>query len=256
MKKLVIPIWKPVGWTPLESILEFKKNNPEYDVVKISYAGRLDPMAEGILLLLIGEENKKRKEYEKLNKKYESEIILGISTDSFDALGIIYNIKLSLPAKDDVDKCLRAFVGRQDQTYPPYSSKPVKGRPLFWWAKNNRLSEIKIPKKKIEITSIKLESIKKINATKLFKDAEKRIKKVKGDFRQAKILEIWEKFADKHKHQEFLKIRILVTCLSGVYIRRLASDIGEKLGTGGFALSITRTSVGNYTLNDTMDIRR
>ena len=50
-------------------------------------------MAEGVLLLLVGDENKKRKEYEKLSKEYESGIVLGITTDSFDALGIINDVK-------------------------------------------------------------------------------------------------------------------------------------------------------------------
>ena len=57
---------KAIGETPLELILKFKRKNPEYENEKIAYAGRLDPMADGLLLLLLGEENKKRKSYEDL----------------------------------------------------------------------------------------------------------------------------------------------------------------------------------------------
>ena len=64
MQKVLL-LKKKVGETPLEIISEFKKNNLEYQNQKLGYAGRLDPMAEGLLLVLIGEECKKRKEYEK-----------------------------------------------------------------------------------------------------------------------------------------------------------------------------------------------
>ena len=64
----VIPVYKPLGLTPLQAIVKFKKLFPDYANEKISYAGRLDPMAEGLLLLLVGEENKQRNEYEDLSK--------------------------------------------------------------------------------------------------------------------------------------------------------------------------------------------
>ena len=49
----VINIYKPPGITPLELIYAFKKENPQYEHEKISYAGRLDPIAEWVIILLI-----------------------------------------------------------------------------------------------------------------------------------------------------------------------------------------------------------
>ena len=72
MLEKVINIYKPQGWTPLRTIVELKKLNKKYKDATISYAGRLDPMAEGVLLLLVGEENKKRKKYQDLTKVYEA----------------------------------------------------------------------------------------------------------------------------------------------------------------------------------------
>ena len=57
--KNIINIYKPVSITPLQAIEKFKLQNPCYKNQKISYPGRLDPMAQGILLLLVGNENKK-----------------------------------------------------------------------------------------------------------------------------------------------------------------------------------------------------
>lgn len=256
MNKNTIFMWKPQGWTPLKAVEEFKKKSIEYRDVKISYAGRLDPMAEGILLLLVGDENKKRRKYEGLEKVYESEIVLGISTDSFDALGIIYSIKLDrIPSKKEIEQCLEKFIGKRDQLYPPYSSKTVNGKSLIWWTKNNRLSEIEIPKKEIEIYSLSLESMEEITGDSLFKEVKTRIDRVEGNFRQGEILRVWEEFVKKNKEKELIKIKIKVSCSSGTYIRRLASDIGDSLECGAFALSIVRTSVGKYSGKDVLVIK-
>jgi len=80
---------KPLGMTPLEAIREFQRKNPKYQTTKLSFAGRLDPMAEGLLLVLEGEENKDRKRFENLDKTYEFSILFGVTTDTYDLLGKI-----------------------------------------------------------------------------------------------------------------------------------------------------------------------
>lgn len=55
----IISIYKPVGKTPLQMVEELRKRFPDIANEKLGFAGRLDPMAEGLLLVLIGEENKK-----------------------------------------------------------------------------------------------------------------------------------------------------------------------------------------------------
>ena len=88
----IILINKPISLTPLQAIRRLQSLHPELEGEKIGYAGRLDPMAEGLLLLLVSDENKKRKEYERLPKTYEFEVLLGIETDSYDVLGIITKV--------------------------------------------------------------------------------------------------------------------------------------------------------------------
>ncbi len=250
MKK-IIPVWKRVGATPLEAIQEFRAKNPEYEKETISYAGRLDPMAEGVLILLIGDENKNRKKYENLKKEYETEIVLGITTDTFDALGIIQKTKVirqkSLGELTDV---VNSFVGKRMQKYPPYSSKPVKGKPLYWWARRNRLSEIEIPEKEIKIYSIEIKQVTVINGKKLAEQIQEKINLVRGDFRQEEILKQWENFGKRHKKDSYQVLKLKIACSSGTYIRHLASDIGEKLVCGAFCLSIFRTRVGVYNLQN------
>ena len=102
-KQVTITLYKNRGETPLECLDRFKKENPEYEEVgpqgtlvrhdfaksKMTYAGRLDPLAEGLLLVLVGEECKKKEKYLGLDKEYEVDVLFGFATDTYDVLGIL-----------------------------------------------------------------------------------------------------------------------------------------------------------------------
>ena len=259
----VIPIYKALGDTPYQTVQKFKKRFPEYTDTKISYAGRLDPMAEGLLLLLTGEENKNRKDYESLPKTYQFTILLGIETDSYDTLGKIVHFSYSsfhLKTFNEIGKSmkndkwrmkniLRSFVGKHKQPYPPYSSKAVRGRPLYWWARHNRLNEIEIPKKEIEIYNLDLLSTKRIKIQELRNKVQDDIKKVAGNFRQEQILKSWGQFFESTHISSVPIFNFKISCSSGTYVRGLAHEIGKKLDCGAIALSIKRTSVGNFNIS-------
>lgn len=245
---------KPEGYTPLMVVNQFKLKYPAYAHETISYAGRLDPMASGVLLLLVGDENKKRHEYEKQDKEYISEIVVGITTDSFDLLGMITSIGDQRIDNDSINVCLKSFTGKITQSFPPYSSKPVQGKPLFWWARQGRLDEIEIPKKNIEIYSLMLLDSENITGEILSQKVLEKISKIKGNFRQEKIAQGWKKFGKDYMDAVFLKITLRVECSSGTYIRQLASDIGKRLKSGAFAYSIKRTKVGDYSLSNVVKI--
>ena len=149
----LVPIYKPKGRTPLQIVDLVRKQFPQYQHEKIGYAGRLDPLAHGVLLLMIGEETtKQREQYLNLPKAYECEVLFGVQTDTYDALGMLLNSKLQT-TPENLDKEIKKFInpklGKQIQPYPPFSSKPVNGKPLFWWAKANKLAEITIPQREI-----------------------------------------------------------------------------------------------------------
>ncbi len=87
--------------TPLELVDRFRERNLKYGGKKMSYPGRLDPMAEGVLLVLVGDENKKMDNYMKLDKEYVAEILIGLSTDSLDLLGVVDDLKIANKEKKD-----------------------------------------------------------------------------------------------------------------------------------------------------------
>lgn len=253
--KQIFNVFKPLGKTPLQVVNELKRKYPEFEKEKIGYAGRLDPMADGVLLLLVGEENKKRKNYENLPKEYTAQILFGIETDTYDQLGIV--TKISNPKsinKNTLKLVIKKFIGKHIQPYPPYSSQPVNGKPLFYWARQNKLTEIEIPTKEIEIYSLDLQSIEKTPMNLIIQQIQDNIAKVTGDFRQEEIRQTWTKYLTDNKNDFFSIVEIKISCSSGTYIRSIAHKLGQKLKTGAFALSIQRTKVGQYTINDSLKL--
>lgn len=255
----VINIYKPVGATPLDMIKLFQKRFPEYKDVKLGYAGRLDPMAEGLLLVLAGDENKKRKDFEKLPKTYEFEIIFGISTDSYDLLGKIVEFKheeLSSDFEMGLNKVLSELIGKFNHPYPPYSSARVNGKPLFYWAREGKIKDIQIPQKEIEIYESRLLGIYYLNSVNLRKTVEEKIGKIHGEFRQKEILKDWKEFFEKYPDGIFTVATCRINCSSGTYIRSIANEIGKKLNFPACAFSIKRIAVGKYKLKDSLFFKK
>lgn len=245
MKK-VIRFNKKIGETPLEAIGRFKLAHRKYSKSKISYAGRLDPMAEGELLLLVDEENKKRRQYEKLDKEYLFEILFGIATDSGDILGVILDSENKIGvSKKKIENALLCIKERNYQYPPVFSSVPVNGKPLYYWARKKSINKIKIPKRKISVYSIELVDLYNISVKKLEKIANNRINLVNGDFRQEEILLSWKKYFSSTSSLIFKIALVKLKCSSGTYVRSIAADLGKVLKTPCLALSIKRTKVFN-----------
>ncbi len=244
LKKKIL-LYKREGETPLEALGRFRLSHKQYKDVKMTYAGRLDPMASGLLIVLVGEETKKKEKYLALDKEYEFEILFGFATDTYDILGKVLSSKnteenLTTSIKNN----LKYFTGKFVQKYPAYSSKTVKGRPLFAYAKSGQ--SVELPKREVFVKKLQFFKLRKISSLKLLANTEKRIGKVKGDFRQKEILKIWRKKLQQGK--SLLNIgSFRIKCSSGTYVRAIANDLGEKIGMPALAFSIKRTKVGKWT---------
>jgi tRNA pseudouridine(55) synthase len=241
-------VYKNLGETPFETILRFKKENPVYADEPMTYAGRLDPMAEGLLILLSGEALSQKDEYLSLPKTYEFEVLWGFETDTLDVLGLAQSRNTSLPEAEDIRKYLTQSVGKLEQKYPAYSSKRVQGKPLFQWAREGKLQEIQIPSHEVEVLAADHKSRSTVSGGELLKDIEAKIRKVKGDFRQKEILEKWIELLEDKSENLFIIDKITVTVSSGFYVRQLVSDLGKNLGTPAVTFSIKRVKVGEYTV--------
>jgi tRNA pseudouridine55 synthase len=252
MKKLqaVLKLDKKAGETPLECINRFKVENPEYEGEKMTYAGRLDPLASGVLLVLTGEECKNKEKYLNLDKEYELTILFGFSTDTMDVLGLIEEKKegavnaLGNFKKKDFEEMLSKFEKTFKQKYPRFSSKTVGGRPLFEIAKEEGISDDDIPEKEVRIKKIDFQAFGMVSRKYLHDFILESIFSVKGNFRQNMCWLKWEQVLEKFPDITLPTLTIKVKCTSGTYMRSLAKAIGEEIGFPALALKIKRIKIG------------
>ncbi len=255
----LLNVYKPIGKTPLQVIEKIKEVMPEYKEAKMSYAGRLDPLAHGVLLLMVGEGIVKRNHYLDLPKTYEFTMLYGVATDTYDYLGLLDTFKYIAPVSN-VNLIVNSFVnsnkGKQIQSYPPFSSKTVAGKPLFWWAKENRLDEIEVPQREIEVYDFDTISFDTITSEQLQKTIFNNIDLVQGDFRQSEIKEQWKKFFKVNPilPEKLPMITFRLTCSSGTYVRGIVHALGKQIGCGAIAIDILRTAVGDYKRKDALHI--
>jgi len=246
----VIILNKKEGETPLGALECFRTRHKSYNGLPMTYAGRLDPMASGVLLVLVGEEIKNKEKYLKLDKEYEFSVLFGFATDTYDILGkcvkqgLAQDLILNLLEKN-IKNNLKYFKGKLIQKYPMYSSKTVKGKPLFVYARSGE--NVEIPEREVSVKNLKFLKLRKINAKKLLENIEKRIAKVGGDFRQKEILKIWKDNL-KNKKENYFIADLKIKCSSGTYVRVVANDLGERMQIPAIAFSIKRTKVGRFSL--------
>lgn len=256
MKKSVV-LDKKVGETPLAAIRAWKVKNPEYVNIVACYAGRLDPMASGKLLVLFGKECKRLRRYTGLDKEYEIEILLDVRSDTGDVLGIPeYATKETFVGDAALKKILRAERGNHLRAYPAFSSKTVNGKPLFMYALEGSLSNIEMPKhferiyrmeciESYHISRSNLET-KIMEFLALVPRTNEPSKRLGDDFRVDTIRARWESLFKVVPERDFIVLRLKVICASGTYMRSLAGRIGASLGSKALALSIRRTKIGKY----------
>lgn len=251
--------YKRVGETPLEAIHRFREENkgqsPELDFLPITYAGRLDPLAEGLLVLLVGEEVKKKEKYLELPKTYEFEVLWGVETDSLDLLGLVVEsskskVESKIPDTEEIYKYLEKSVGKFEQMYPAYSSRPVGGKPLFEWAREGKINEVDIPKHEVEVNDAKFLGREEVSKEILKRQVLEKVSLVKGDFRQENILTEWINFFEKSSEVFFVD-KLEFTVSSGFYVRQFVSDMARSLGVKATAFSIKRTKVGDMGVANT-----
>lgn len=210
---MIYIIEKEIGFT-MNELLEQAKLL--YKTDKITYAGRLDPLAYGQVIMLTDEDIYKRDKYTCLDKIYEFNLIEGIQTDSFDILGKITN---------NININQEIIPGKYIMEYPPYSSYYIKEHKKRYWECAKLNLEVKNkPTKEIIIYNIeKTDNYTKTKSEilEIITDRILKIKNINNEFRQKEILERWETIEDKIYTISKYTIKIS----SGGYVR----TIGNKL---------------------------
>ena len=208
----ILIINKEKGCTSHDMVYKVKKIFNE----KVGHTGTLDPLAEGVLPILIGKGTLCSKYLINHDKKYIVNLALGQKTETADLEGKIIEEK-NIPDKSltqsKIEKVLKSFIGKQQQMPPIYSAIKVNGKKLYEYARKGQNVEIK--PRKIEIYDIKLMNI----------DAQKK------------------------------QIQFEVFCGKGTYIRSLCEDIAEKLETVGYMENLKRIQVGDFKIEESSKIQ-
>lgn len=150
----ILLIDKPNGWTSHDVVAkvrsELKRQTGEK--LKVGHTGTLDPMATGLLILVVGSYTKRASEFSKLDKVYEAEMTLGATSSTGDSEGEITPVSDAKPDESEVEKVIKSFIGEQLQTPPAYSAIKIKGQKAYDLARTGR--EVKMEPRKVTIYSI------------------------------------------------------------------------------------------------------
>lgn len=147
----IILIDKPKDYTSHDIVAIVKKISKE----KVGHTGTLDPIATGVLPLLIGKATGISKYLINHDKTYVATLKLGIKTDTADSEGkVIEEKEVPLLSNDYIIKVLNSMIGKQTQIPPIYSAIKVNGKKLYEYAREGKTVEVK--ERNIEIYNIKL----------------------------------------------------------------------------------------------------
>ena len=153
IKQGIVGVWKPKGPTSHDIVDKIRRIAREKIV---GHAGTLDPLASGVLVIAVGKAFTKKLSTEvQKEKEYVAEIKLGEESETDDAEGLKTEIKFEKqPSMTEIEGGIKKFIGEIDQTPPIYSAIKLKGKPLYEYAREGKLPEIKSRKvfvKNIEI---------------------------------------------------------------------------------------------------------
>ena len=260
---IIIPIDKPYRWTSADVIRKvkwaacrhFHKKN-----LKVGHAGTLDPLATGVLLVCIGKATKLAEALQKEGKEYLAGVSFGATTPSYDLeKAIDKEYPVECVTEESVREALPQFLGEQEQIAPLFSAKSVDGVRAYELArKQYRDAHIGKTDVMTDFDHTVAETLNKqiINISKM---------ELVSFYPEGKVSEAAPQDEDLRPnprinvvdtsalHLPLAEIRI--ACSKGTYIRALARDLGEALGSGAHLNSLERTKSGGFTVENALSVK-
>lgn len=239
------------------AIRHFGKKN-----LKVGHAGTLDPLATGILLVCLGPATKRAEELQRSAKQYIAGVTFGATTPSYDLeKDIDREYPLDGVSEESVRGLLPRFIGEQDQVAPLFSAKSVDGVRAYETArklyKAGQLTEENniLQANRINIYDLELLSFASPTAGEFFVSPERPVSTL-GHVRGRDPLDTKKNRINVADISEYAlpTAMIRVDCSKGTYIRALARDLGEALGSGAFLSSLRRTANGGFDISEALTL--
>lgn len=222
---MILNVYKEKGWTSFDVVAKVRRLLGKER--KVGHTGTLDPLAEGVLVVLTDEDTRRQNEFMNLRKEYKAVIAFGLATPSYDLefLPVVSNEQLSL---DEVLRLLKdtlpKYIGELNQVVPSYSAVKVNGKRLYKEARKGNINKKDLPVKRVSIYDLHI-----------LNSSNEKIKTNEGII-------------------NFPAVTIKIVCSSGTYVRSLANDLGEELKVKAVLVSLIRTKVGNFNVSDSKKI--
>lgn len=146
---------KPKGWTSFDVVAKVRGilKNQTGQKIKVGHTGTLDPLATGLLVLLIGNYTKQATELTKLDKTYEVVMKLGQTSSTGDEEGEKTDISEEKPSLEALQTALKGFEGEIEQIPPQFSAIKINGQRAYKLARAGK--EVKLESRKVKIYEIK-----------------------------------------------------------------------------------------------------
>lgn len=244
---------KPVGPTSVQALTALRDEDPSLSRAKLGHAGRLDPLAEGLLVVLVDDENRQARELRRADKTYEVDVIFGVDTDSFDALGLVRAARAVSVDDGAVRARCASMVGTFAQRVAPFAQVKVHGRSLISYGHAG--IDVERPTMERTLYAVTVTGWREVDGGEVEDDARRRVARVRGDFRQDLIDARWREAMRGQAGARYAVASLEVSCSSGTYMRSLAHDLGASVGVDAIAWRIRRTRAGAMTLDGARALR-
>lgn len=211
----IIPLYKERGMTSFDCVSRLRRI---LHTKKIGHSGTLDPNVDGVLPICVGQATKVVEFLMASGKQYVGELLVGQATTTQDLDGeVVAQKPVTAPIDEDtIKQAMQELTGDIVQIPPMYSAIKVNGKKLYEYARAGETVER--PKRHVHIARFKMTASS----------------------------------YDEKKQQQ--RIRFVVDCSKGTYVRTLAYDLAEKLGYPGVMSSLTRTKSGGFELDQTLSL--
>ena len=251
---IVVVVDKPYRWTSADvirkvkwmAIKHFRKKN-----LKVGHAGTLDPLATGVLLVCIGKATKLAESFQCERKQYIAGVTFGATTPSYDRekdVDAFY--PLDGVSREKLEAVLPSFLGEQDQVAPLFSAKSVDGVRVYEIARKRYKAGLPVEDLGVlQASRISIYDMQLLSYNHHVPQGEH----LSGDDSNSKSTAS-SRINVAEVPEGLPQAEILVDCSKGTYIRALARDLGEALGSGAFLHSLRRTKNGGFTNDEALDM--
>lgn len=210
----ILVIDKPVGPTSMQVCVNLRwrlKRGGAPKRVKVGHAGTLDPLASGVLVVMVGRATRLCDRVMAGEKEYVATVDLSATSATDDAEGPVTPVAgFVAPTRSALEAALTGFIGDIQQAPPAFSAVHIQGQRAYDLARSGKLDSASTL---LGLRSVRVDEI---------------------------VVESYEPPA----------VVLRVRCGKGVYIRSLARDLGRALGVGGYLTGLRRTRVGRFGISE------